>query len=90
MNPKRLMLAGFTGIGSIILALAYGLARENGRSLVRRYVTVIVVGAAAGAVMLSILPVPSAWLVGSFYGVVTAICWVVLHLVSKQISRGIF
>ena len=74
-------------VGScLLLAPAYGWARENGLAIEWRYITLLVIGAIAGGLFLALISlgiedVP----MGTLYGFATAMSWVALHFLTKRV-----
>ena len=78
----------FTFLGALLLlAPGYGTMKERGIALTSRYLLLLLLGGMAGALMLAFISVGNADgpLIGGFYGVMTSICWIVLHFVSGKI-----
>jgi hypothetical protein len=77
----------FALVGScLLLAPAYGWARENGLAIEWRYITLLLSGAIAGGLFLTFisLDIEKAPM-GALYGFATAVCWVVIHFLTKQV-----
>ena len=78
----------FTGLGStLLLAPAYGALKERGMPLAGRYLLLLLLGAAAGAIILGFISIGNleGALLGGFYGVTTAACWIALHFTSNRV-----
>lgn len=82
----------FTLLGSLLLlAPGYAALKERGMPVISRYLLLLPLGAVAGALMLGIISIGEARaaLLGGFYGLTTAVFWIILHLASRGASRNL-
>lgn len=71
----------------LLLAPAYGGLKERGMPLLGRYLLVLLLGAIAGAMMLGFIFLhPEGAMLGGGYGLVTAVCWIILHFASRRVT----
>ncbi|VVS99176.1 membrane hypothetical protein [Sphingomonas sp. EC-HK361] len=68
-----------------LLATAYGALAEQGRPMIWRYAALIAIGVVGGGLMLGFISSGDGknTAIGSFYGLTTALCWIVLHALAR-------
>jgi hypothetical protein len=73
----------------LLLATAYGALAEQGRPLIWRYAALVTIGVVGGGVMLGFISSGDGknTAIGSFYGLTTAVCWIILHALSRSWAR---
>lgn len=73
----------------LLLATAYGALAEQGRPLIWRYAALVAIGVVGGGVMLGVISSGDGknTAIGSFYGLTMAVCWIVLHALSRSWAR---
>lgn len=70
----------------LLLAPGYAALKERGLPIMSRYLSLLALGAVAGALMLGFVSMLNAEgaLLGGFYGATTAASWIALHFASKR------
>lgn len=70
----------------LLLATAYGTLAEQGRPMIWRYGALIAIGVVGGAMILGFISSGDGknTAIGSFYGLTTALCWIVLHALTQS------
>ena len=69
----------------LLLATTYAALAEKGRPILWRYAVLILVGVIGGGLMLGFISNgdPKSAATGSLYGVTTALCWILLHALTR-------
>lgn len=75
--------------GSLLLTTAYGKLSEQGYPLHYRYVALVTIGLIVGGLMLGFISSNDGTYLalGSFYGAMTALCWIALHAATRPRAR---
>lgn len=70
----------------LLLATAYGALAEQGRPMIWRYAALIAIGVVGGGMVLGFISSGDGknTAIGSFYGLTTALCWIVLHALTRS------
>ena len=74
----------------LLLATAYAALAEQGKSVGWRYAALIAIGVIGGGLMLSFISSGDGknTAIGSFYGLITALCWITLHALTRRWARS--
>jgi len=77
----------FTLMGScLLLGPAYGALREAEMPPPGRYIVLLALGAVGGTIMLGVISINTYGLkMGAFFGVITAVSWIILHFATRRV-----